>query len=148
MLEYTIVEKPQFTLVGYARTFHYDTSYQEIPKFWTEVFAKENCPLMGMFGVCLGEENSKEFTYLIADNYIPWKEVPQGCVTQVIPAATWAVFPCRGPIPQNLQALNTRIWSQWLPENGKYKLATNMDIEMYAPPEEQYCEIWLPVTKL
>ena len=37
MLEYKIVEKPQFTLVGLSGMFNSDTSYQEIPKFWDEV---------------------------------------------------------------------------------------------------------------
>ena len=150
MLEYKIVEKPQFTLVGLPRMFNSDTSYQEIPKFWAEVMGMENCPLLGMYGVCI-DEDGKNFEYLIADNYIPWQELPAGCVTRVIPAFTWAVFPCRGPLPQTLQAVNTRIWSQWLPNSKSYRLAANLNIEVYAPPaekpEDTYSEIWLPVEK-
>lgn len=149
MLEYKIVEKPQFTLVGLSRMFNSDTSYQEIPKFWSEVMGK--CPLMGMYGVCI-DEDGKNFEYLIADNYIPWQEIPEGCVTKVIPASTWAVFPCRGPLPQTLQDVNTWMWSQWLPNCKNYRLAANLNIEMYAPPaenpEDTYSEIWLPVEKI
>lgn len=36
MLDYRIVEKAPFTIVGTKRTFNSDTSYQEIPKFWNE----------------------------------------------------------------------------------------------------------------
>ncbi len=151
MLEYKIVEKPQFTLVGMSRMFNSDTSYQEIPKFWDEVMGMENCPVLGMFGVCIDGEG-KDFEYLIADNYIPWKELPAGCVTRVIPASTWAVFPCRGPLPQTLQDVNTRIWTQWLPASKNYRLAANLNVEMYAPPaekpEDTYSEIWLPVEKI
>lgn len=151
MLEYKIVEKPQFTLVGLPRMFNSDTSYQEIPKFWDEVMEMENCPLLGMYGVCI-DEDGKNFEYLIADNYIPWQEVPAGCVTRVIPAFTWAVFPCRGPLPQTLQDVNTRIWTQWLPNCKDYRLAANLNLELYAPPaekpEDTYSEIWLPVEKL
>lgn len=153
MLEYKIVEKPQFTLVGLSRTFRSDTSYQEIPKFWREVMEMRHPPVCGMYGVCLDlEENAKTFEYLIADNYIPWEEIPEGCVTKVIPASTWAVFPCRGPLPQTLQQVNTRMWSEWLPNSKNYRLAANLNIELYAPPaekpEDTYSEIWLPVEKL
>lgn len=153
MLEYKIVDKPQFTLVGLSRMFNSDTSYREIPKFWDEVMGMESCPVMGMYGICMDlDENDKDFEYLIADNYIPWAEIPAGCVTKVIPASTWAVFPCRGPLPQTLQDVNTRMWSEWLPNCKNYRLAANLNIEMYAPtdenPENAYCEIWLPVEKI
>lgn len=36
MLEYKIVEKAQFTVMGKVRSFNTDTSYDEIPKFWQE----------------------------------------------------------------------------------------------------------------
>lgn len=153
MLEYKIVEKPQFTVVGLSRMFHADTSYQEIPKFWDEVMAMEKSPVCGMYGVCMDlSENGKKFEYLIADNYIPWEEIPAGCTAKVIPAATWAVFPCRGPLPQTLQDVNTRMWSEWLPNCKNYRLAANLNVELYAPPaqnpEDTYSEIWLPVEKI
>lgn len=153
MLEYKIVKKPQFTVVGKSRMFNSETSYQEIPKFWCEVMGMENCPLLGMYGVCLDlDENGKEFEYLIADNYIPWEEIPEGYVAKVVPASTWAVFPCHGPMPQALQDVNTRMWSEWLPNCKNYRLAMNLNIEMYAPPadnpEDTYSEIWLPVEKV
>lgn len=149
MLEYKILEKPQFTVVGLSRMFNSDTSYQEIPKFWDEIM--EQSTLKGMYGVCL-DEDGKNFEYLIADHYFPGQKVPEGCVAKVIPAFTWAVFPCRGPLPQTLQDVNTRMWSQWLPNCKTYRLAANLNIEMYAPaaenPEDTYSEIWLPVEKI
>ena len=153
MLEYKIVEKPQFTLVGLERKFNPETSYQEIPKFWDEAFSQENCPLMGIYGVCLDEDTEDGcFTYLIADNYIPWQEIPQGLTVRVIPASTWAVFPCRGPLPQTLQEVNTRMWSEWLPNCREYRLARNLNIEVYGPPaekpEDTYSEIWLPLERM
>lgn len=153
MLEYKIVEKPQFTVVGLAKKFNPDTSYQKIPKFWDEVMAMEKPPVCGMFGICIDEDGKdQEFDYLIADNYIPWNEIPVGCVSKVIPASTWAVFPCRGPLPQTLQDVNTRMWSEWLPSCKTYRLAGNYNVEVYTPPaekpEDTYSEIWLPVEKI
>ncbi|MGN0644421.1 AraC family transcriptional regulator [Gemmiger sp.] len=152
MLEYRITEKAQFTVMGLTRQFNMDTSYQEIPRFWSEhMKSEQGAVVCGMYGICLGG-NGKLFNYMIADNYLPWNEVPPHCETRVIPAGTWAVFPCRGPLPQTLQDVNTQIWSEWLPACKAYRLAGNYNIEMYGPPaeklEDTYSEIWIPIEKV
>lgn len=150
-MEYRIVEKASFTVVGVSRSFNSDTSYREIPKFWQEhMTSGGNRKICGQFGICL-DGDGKNFDYLIADIYKPWEEVPEGCITRVIPEGTWAVFPCRGALPKALQDVNTQIWSEWLPNCRDYKLGGNYDIEMYTKPAEDpkdnYCEIWVPVVK-
>jgi len=152
MLEYKIVEKAQFTVMGKVKSFNTDTSYDEVPKFWDEhLESEENRVVCGMYGVCM-DSDGKNFEYMIADNYLPWNEIPDGYETRVIPAGTWAVFPCRGALPKSLQDVNTRIWSEWLPSCKEYKLAGNYNIEMYTPPQgnpdDYYCEIWVPVERI
>lgn len=152
MLEYKIVEKAQFTVMGRLRKFNTETSYGEIPKFWKEhMESSENKIVCGMYGICMDSDGTN-FDYLIADNYIPWNEIPEGYETKVIPAGTWAVFPCRGALPKALQDVNTKIWSEWLPSCKAYKLAGNYNIEMYTPPcenpDDDYNEIWIPVEKV
>lgn len=149
MTEYKIVEKAAFTVMGRSRMFNTETSYAEIPKFWQEHMQDGGSKIVcGMYGVCL-DGDGKNFEYLIADNYIPWNEVPEGYVTKVIPAGTWAVFPCK---LKTLQDVNTKIWSEWLPNCKEYKLSGNYNIEMYTPPcenpEDSYSEIWVPVEKI
>jgi len=151
MIEYRIVEKPAFTLMGVQRAFRGETSYQEIPKFWQEWMDQgQERPVLGMYGVCI-DSDGESFDYLIADDYVPWVDVPQGCVTRTIPASTWAVFPCRGALPEALQSVNTRIWKEWLPGNDQWRMAGNFNIELYTPfnekAEENYSEIWVPVKK-
>ena len=62
------------------------------------------------------------------------------------------VFPVRGPLPDNLQNVNTKIWNEWLPNCKEYKLSGEYSIEMYTPPCENpadnYTEIWVPVEKV
>lgn len=152
MLEYKIVEKEQFTVMGKARNFDPDTATTEIPKFWDEHNRNgDSSIVVGMYGVCI-DTDGKEFEYMIADNYLPWNEIPEGYKTRVIPDGTWAVFPCRGALPKSLQDVNRRIWSEWLPSCKDYRIAGNYNIEMYAPPTENpddyYCEIWIPVEKV
>lgn len=148
MMDYRIVEKAPFTIVGVKRPFNSDSSYQEIPKFWDEWLAQgEKRPIMGTFGVCL-DMKGKDFDYWIADLYFPWEDIPEGCETRVIPGSAWAQFPCT---IKTLQDTNTRIWSEWLPALQGYSLAGEYDIEVYLPPEEGSDDmkvyIWVPLKK-
>ncbi len=148
MLDYRIVEKAPFTIVGVKRPFNSDTSYQEIPKFWDEWLAQgEKRPIMGTFGVCI-DMDGKDFNYYIADLYFPWEDIPDGCETRVIPASLWAQFPCT---MANLQDTNTKIWSEWLPALQGYTIAGEYDIEVYLPPKEGSKDmsvyIWVPLKK-
>ena len=152
MLEYKITHKAAFTVVGKARMFCSETSYQEIPEFWREFMSGEDSRhICGKFGLCL-DGDGKNFEYLIADSYEPWKDIPEGFVTRTIPAGTWAVFPCRGALPDALQTVNTAIWKEWLPALKEYRLSGNYNVEMYTPPtanpEDNYSEIWVPIEKI
>lgn len=152
MLEYKILTKKQFTVMGRLRRFNIETSYKEIPKFWEEHMESDgNQVVCGMYGICIDSDGTN-FDYLIADNYNPSKEIPKGYEIKVLPAGMWAVFPCRGVLPETLQGVNTKIWSEWLPNCKTYKLSGNYNIEMYTEPhdipEDNYCEIWIPVEKV
>ena len=135
MLDYRIVEKAPFTIVGIKRRFNSETSYQEIPKYWRE-WTTDMKGLKGMFGVCLDMDGT-DFDYWIADLYAPWKDIPEGCGTTQIPGGLWAEFTCKGPLPDSLQRVNTQIWSEWLPALTGYQLAGNYSIEIYMPPAEK-----------
>ena len=147
MMEYKIVEKAAFTVVGYKKQFNNETSYQDIPKWWDEMLSQQPA-VMGQFGVCI-DTDGKLFDYLISDLYQPWKPVPEGCVTHTIPAGTWAVFPCT---LGTLQDTNTKMWRDWLPTCTEYKLGGGYNLEFYyelneADPPSSGVELWLPVQK-
>ena len=152
VMEYKIVEKPCFTVIGKARTFSYDTSYQEIPKYWAAHMQSPDAErLCGMYGVCMSKGKT-DFEYLIADDYCPLKEIPADFITRTIPSGIWAIFPCRGPIVETLQSTNRRIWDEWLPNSREYQPAGDYSVEAYPEmphenPAEDYCEIWIPVRK-
>lgn len=146
MLEYKIMEKEQFTVMGVSRKFNTETSYQEIPEFWKEHMSSDNRKIVcGTYGICI-DSDGQSFDYLIADNYSPEGEVPAGLETRIIPAGTWAVFPCYGALPKSLQDVNTKVWSEWLPSCKAYNLAGNYSIEMYTE-DMNYSEIWIPIEK-
>lgn len=157
-MDYKIVEKESFTVMGVSRNFNYEKAKAEIPQFWTEHYQTGKGEVVGgMYGICLDESmGSDEFEYLIADDYMPWKETPDGYVAKTIPKNTWAVFPCKGAMPNALQEVNNKIFSEWLPNCKDYKIAAGYNIEMYSNPQdypkgnqdENYStEIWIPVVK-
>lgn len=145
MMEYRIVEKAAFTIMGRCRRFNSDTSYTEIPEFWAEHYRNGGGEqIKGMFGACI-DSDGKSFDYYIADMYFPWGDIPEGCTTKIIPEGTWAVFPYRGECPEALQKVNTGIWSEWLPNCKEYELSGNYSLEVYL--DKLYGEIWVPVRK-
>ena len=155
-MECKIVKKPAFTVVGSAKIIKNEEGYKECPQFWTEHYEKGNGKyICGMYGICL-DDGAPEgfFKYMIADDYIPSKDIPEEFETVVIPENTWAVFPCKGSMPEALQKVNTEIFKEWLPGNSDYEIAGMYNIEYYTAPcdypkgnqdENYYCEIWMPV---
>ena len=145
IMDYKIVEKAAFTIMGKCRKFNAETSYQEIPKFWGEHYATGGGEtIRGMFGVCI-DGDGMGFDYLIADLYFPWNQIPDGCETRTFEKGTWAVFPYHGECPEALQTVNTQIWTEWLPNCKEYDLAGTYNLEFYISETEG--EIWLPVKK-
>lgn len=150
MLEYRIVEKAPFTVVGIKKRFSAETSYSEVPMFWNE-WMSDMKGLKGMFGVCT-DMDGKNFDYWIADLYVPWEDYPEGCSIYQIPGGLWALFLCKGPLPDSMQKVNTQIWTEWLPSLQGYTLAGNYSLEFYLLPAEDFADtvsyICIPLKKI
>ena len=157
-MDYRITKKEAFTVLAVSKEFDYQNAKQVIPSFWQEHYASGNGKhVCGMFGINIDPQMGNErFEYLIADIYNPSKDIPEGFTVKTIPAFTWAVFPCKGALPQSLQGVNTKIFSEWLPALHDYEFAAGYCVEMYDAPdkypngtsdENYYTEIWLPIKK-
>lgn len=155
-MQYKIVEKDAFTVVGLSKTFPYDQAAQQVPLLWAEFLAKiKNTSFCPLYGINVDEQMTGDtFEYLIADNYTSDTEIPDGFVTKVIPKLTWAVFTCRGAMPQAMQELNRKIYSEWLPSMQKYEISHGYCIEVYDDPAKYAAgtsdaaytsELWIPV---
>ena len=158
LMNYKIIDKESFTVLGASKKFEYENCKQEIPLFWQEHYAKGHGKYVGgMFGINIDEQMGNDsFEYLIADLYNPNTEIPEGFVTRTIPAFTWAVFSCDGPLPTALQDVNTKIFSEWLPALKEYEFAAGYCVEMYdaadknprgVQDEKYHSEIWIPIRK-
>ena len=158
LMDYKIEKKDSFTVIANAKSFDYEGAKEKVPQFWQEHYqAGIGQYVMGVYGINIDAEMGKEkFEYLIADPYDPQKEVPKGLITRTIPAFDWAVFPCKGAMPNALQDVNTKIFTEWLPALKEYEFAAGYCVEFYDNPtkyakgtqdENYYCEIWIPVKK-
>lgn len=158
LMDYKIVKKEAFTVIANAKTFPYEGAKEIVPQFWQEHFQTgKGAVVCGCYGINMDLEMGQEnFEYLIADPYDPQKDVPEGFVTRTIPAFDWAVFPCKGAMPNALQDVNTKIYTEWLPALKEYEFAAGYCVEYYDDPtkyekgtldENYYCEIWIPVKK-
>ncbi|MDR0272236.1 MAG: AraC family transcriptional regulator [Clostridiales bacterium] len=152
VMDYKIEAKEAFTVIGSVREFNGDTSYQEIPKFWGEHFSSGNGKhIMGMFGIGFDSDETKKFNYMIADCIEGKGELPAEFIKKEIPAKTWAIFPIKGAMPNALQEVNTKIWSEWVPNCREYVIDGDICIEMYSEGDpnsaDYYSEIWIPVKK-
>ncbi len=157
-MDYRITKKEAFTVLAVSKEFDYQNAKQELPLFWQEHYASGNGKYVcGMFGINIDPQMGNDrFEYLIADIYNPSKDIPEGFTVKTIPAFTWAVFPCKGALPQSLQGVNTKIFSEWLPALHDYEFAAGYCVEMYDAPdkypngtgdENYYTEIWIPIKK-
>ena len=66
------------------------------------------------------------------------------------------IFPSTGALPNALQGVNQRIFTEWLPAMQEYEFAAGYCVEYYDDPskyekgtqdDKYYCEIWIPVKK-
>lgn len=158
IMNYKIVKKESFKVAGVSKRFDYETCKAEIPKFWAEHKQSEaDKHIMGMFGINIDEQmGGKDFEYLIADICGSETKPQPGVQIRTIPEFTWAIFSCDGPMPEALQDVNTKIFSEWLPALKEYEFAAGYCIEMYddaskypkgIADENYHSEIWIPVKK-
>lgn len=157
-MDYKIVEKEAFTVMGISKVFQYESAVLEVPKFWEEFFQTgKNKIICGMYGINMDQEMAgNEFEYMIATDDIETQKLPEGFTRKVIPKHTWAVFPCIGPSAKVLPEINQNIFTEWLPNSKNYEIAAGYNIELYTDvanypkgieDETYYSEIWIPVHK-
>ena len=169
-MNYTVAEMFPFRVIGFMKEFSADNSYTEIPKFWDEICSKYAANVyagnepkdpyekavmdycIGEYGICIDDIGEGKFRYLIVGKYTGG-EVPEGMTVYEFPRGTWAVFNCIGPVPETLQSMNTRIFTEWLPGNPEYEISGNANVEWYdcvngeKGDADYHSAVWIPVKR-
>ena len=135
-MEYQIVQKEAFRIVGIRTPIpqDIDDSFSQVPQFWAEnagkipeVGALIDGTVPGLLGVSTCHEGKFGHYYIAAATQAP---VPEGMWEEEIPACTWAIFSGSGAMPEEMQKLQKRIVTEWLPDSG-YEWAQAPDVEVY-----------------
>ncbi|MGD6958789.1 AraC family transcriptional regulator [Rossellomorea aquimaris] len=157
-MDYKIVDKEAFQVIGKGKRVSTcnGENLKDIPAFWDEVNTTDLdrliCEAAGnneMLGICMEFDHpSEEFTYFIGAE--KKSEKNRSLEVKEIPAATWAVFESVGPMPNAIQGVWKRIYSEWFPSTG-YEHCGGPEFELYPPGnpngENYRCEIWIPIMK-
>ena len=131
-------------------------NFERIPKIWQEICENgtyekistlSNQKPTGVVGICAGFKEG-EFDYYIAS--ATDRPVLKGMDELDIPAGLWVVFECIGPMPDAIQAVWKRIYSEWFPSSG-YEHAGTAELEWYSEGDgtakDYRSEIWIPIMK-
>ena len=152
IMEYRIEKWEAMDLLVHAKEFDAETSEGEIPKFWDEYYAnEEHRKIPSYLGVCAQQKSDDvKFRYGIGCKASDVKGVPDGFEIIHIPEYEWAVFTCRGPMPDAIQSMWERVYKEWLPV-ADYELIPDYDIENYLPGDssskDYVSEICIPVRR-
>lgn len=157
-MKYRIEKKEAFGFYGLEKSFSTldGANFRDIPAFWNSVMQDgsykemiEKASTPSCLGICMPMKNDQEteFDYIIGA--FTDKEV-KGYTYHQVPAVEWAVFEARGPLPDVLQDVWKRIFSEWFPATG-YKHLDLPELEVYyegdITSEDYLTEVWIPIKK-
>ncbi len=162
IMDYKIIEKAAFDIIEKVEAHTVDNSEnaKSIPDFWTrshndgtvKKLFDSTTDKTYIFGICYGNlpKNAKTFDYSIAAKCDENTTIPKGFRKNTIPARTWAIFECKGAMPNAIQDKWHKIVSEFFPASG-YEPTYEMDIEAYTDGNmsspDYRSEIWVPVIK-
>ncbi len=160
VMDYKIIKKPAFKVMEKrtVQTVAENKNLSSIPKLWEECHADGTVKKLVeltpdntfIYGICYNNphEEASTFEYSIAALADDKTKVPEGFTLHEIPARTWAVFECKGAMPDAMQELWHKICTEFFPSSD-YEPTYEMDIEAYPSGEmnsaDYRSEVWVPI---
>lgn len=136
-----------------------DTATEDISAFWNECHQNGTIPaickygkfdkLQGVLGICFsGEMADSGFPYGIGAPYNGEPIAEEGLDVIDIPAYTYAVFTCKGKMPDAFKKTYQQICTEFFPQSN-YEYGNGIELEVYPSDDTQNpdysCEIWIAV---
>ena len=159
-MDYKIIEKPAFKVLEKVERHSIVDSegVNTIPEFWMRAHSNGTVARLlsltsdksFIYGICYGNQptDTKSFDYGIAAIY-DGPEV-EGFRISEIPARTWMVFECVGPMPEAMTSIWHKLCSEFFPTSD-YQPTYEMDIEAYTAGSmnatDYHSEAWIPIVK-
>lgn len=139
------------------------TATKDISVFWGECTANGSIQnicsyfpkepkLKGLLGICFSKDmEGDKFPYGIGVEY-DGRPVEHGELEIIeIPAHTYAVFTCKGKMPDAFVETYKKIVSEFFPQNDRYEYRQGIELEVYPSAEvdnpNYTCEIWIAVNE-
>ena len=159
-MNYNIVKKDAFTVLEKVEQ-HSSVNEQNlnsVPRFWSRAHSDGTIPTLlknsadntYIFGICYdqGQQNAETFDYGISVVCAPDTVAPEGFRVNTIPARTWVVAECTGPMPYAIQQLWRELCTEFFPTSD-YTPTYEMAIEAYpdgnmSSPDYK-SQIWIPI---
>ena len=138
-----------------------DTATEDISAFWGKCSRDDTmrtlCKygrfdhLQGILGVCFSAEMADSgFPYGIGAEYNGEPVTEKGFDIIEIPAHTYAVFQCKGKMPDAFKATYQQICTEFFPQSN-YVYGNGIELEVYPSADTQNpdytCEIWIAVNE-
>lgn len=158
-MQYRIVERDAFQVIGVNREFPYEVEgggIQAFQNFWNSIHENgtfdqleqlrsgETKGLLGIWAEVNKEENKMD--YYVAAEYSG--DVPEGLKSIDFPASKWVVFEIQGSFPSAIATTWERIYSEWFPTIG-YIPSEIQPFEVYIETDPKnsnaYNEIWVAI---
>lgn len=163
LMDYRIEKRDAFKLICRKKQVNKpqgDTATADISAFWgecsTDGTMEKLCKyasfdnLRGILGVCFsGEMANSGFPYGIGAEYNGAPLTDGGFDIVEIPAHTYAVFQCRGKMPDAFKETYKKICTEFFPQSSTYEYGNGIELEVYPSADVQNpdytCEIWIAV---
>ena len=163
LMDYRIEKRDAFKLICRKKQVNKpqgDTATADISEFWgecsTDGTIEKLCKyasfdnLRGILGVCFsGEMANSGFPYGIGAEYNGAPLTDGGFDIVEIPAHTYAVFQCKGKMPDAFKETYKKICTEFFPQSSTYEYGNGIELEVYPSADVQNpdytCEIWIAV---
>lgn len=163
-MDYRIEKKEAFKVICRRKQIYQpqgDTATADISAFWGECSQNGTIDtlcqyarfdhLNGILGICFSKDMlDAEFPYGIGAEYngIPIRE--EGFDIIEIPAYTFAVFTCKGEMPDAFKKMYQQIYTEFFPQSS-YSYGNGIELEVYPSAEvtkpDYSCEVWIAVNE-
>lgn len=165
LMDYRIVKKDAFRVICKKKRVNKpqgDTATADISAFWNECNQSNTMEtlckyasfddLHGILGICFsGEMADSGFPYGIGAAYNGVPVTDSGFDIVEIPAYTYAVFPCKGRMPDAFKETYKKICTEFFPQSSAYEYGSGIELEVYPSADVQSpdytCDIWIAVNE-
>lgn len=165
LMDYRIEKTDAFKLICRKKQVNKpqgETATADISSFWSECSADGTMEKLckyasferfrGILGVCFsGEMANSGFPYGIGAEYNGAPLTDDGFDIVEIPAHTYAVFQCKGKMPEAFKETYKKICSEFFPQSSTYEYGNGIELEVYPSADVQNpnytCEIRIAVNE-